>query len=69
MSVAAAPPQTQIEVLVDFARHVRANNPDETDEQLAEMAAVMSVELRRLGLPEWPVFAALAGLLRQGIGT
>jgi hypothetical protein len=69
MSVAVSPPQTQVEALLDFARHIRANNPDETDEQLADVAATMATELRRHGFPEWPVFAALAGVLRQGVGS
>lgn len=64
MKVASHP--DQLSVLVDFARQVRDNWPEHTDEELATMVDEMAAALRRLQLPEWRVFAALSGLLRRG---
>jgi hypothetical protein len=58
----------QVAQLAAFAQQVRATWEDESDEELASIVDGMAAALRRLDLPEWTAFAALAGLLRQGAG-
>lgn len=57
----------QLSELAAFAQQVRASWPEDTDETIAHRVDELATELRRLGLPEWTTFAALAGLLRQGL--
>lgn len=57
---------SQVDALAEFAQQIREARPEENDEQLAADVDESARFLRQQGLPEWTVFAALAGLLRHG---